>query len=382
MNTSFRAVCEAAAAEWSVPALAVGTAVGDDVSVVALGCDAGTRFRAASITKPFTALLTGGLLDLEDATGAWPDEVRVRHLLSHLSGFDCELADGELSRFGYGDGALAAAVEELTAVRRFVGIDEVWSYANTGYWLAGHLAALRADRTYEDALAERVLAPFGLEATSFAAPDIDGTGPYVVPGPYPRARRPSGGLVSTASDLVQFGRRLLEAPFFSEMRKPRGKPIGGVYGLGLFGERVGGVDVWGHPGSYGGFQTQLLLVPDARAVFVGLTNCESGAKALYDVENAFFDDVLGARRILAPFVEVADEQLAACAGRYENSDTTADIRSAHGGLVLSAADEELFLRPLGGGTFRVPDGPHVRERIDFPRDGFVRLGSRLAARVA
>jgi CubicO group peptidase (beta-lactamase class C family) len=362
--------------------MAVGTAVGGDVSVVALGCDPGTRFRAASITKPFTALLAGGLLGLDEATGVWPDEVRVRHLLSHTSGFDCELTGSDLSRFGDGDGALAAAVEELAAVRRFVGVDELWSYANTGYWLAGHLAAVRAEGTYEDALAGRVLAPLGLEATSFAEPDIDGTGPFVVPGPYPRARRPSGGLVSTASDLVQFGRHLLEAPFFSEMRVPHGKPIGGVYGLGLFGERVGGVDVWGHPGSYGGFQSQLLLVPDARAVFVGLTNSESGAKALYDIENAFFDDVLGARRILAPFVEVADEELAACAGRYENSDATADIRPAHGGLVLAAAEEELFLRPLGGGRFRVPDGPHVRERIDFPRDGFVRLGSRLAVRVA
>lgn len=382
MNASFRAVCEAAAAEWAVPAMAVGTAVGDSVSVVTLGCDAGTRFRAASITKPFTALLAGGLLDLDEATGVWPDEVRVRHLLSHMSGFDCELVGGDLSRFGDGDGALAAAVDELAAVRRFVGIDEVWSYANTGYWLAGHLAAVRADATYEDALAERVLNAFGLEATSFAEPDIEGTGPFAVPGPYPRARRPSGGLVSTASELVQFGRRLLEAPFFSEMLVPRGKPIGGVYGLGLFGERVGGADVWGHPGSYGGFQSQLLLVPDARAVFVGLTNSELGAKALYDVENAFFDEVLGARRILAPFVEVADEDLAACAGRYANSDATADIRPAHGGLVLAAAGEELFLRPLGGGRFRVPDGPHVRERIDFPRDGLVRLGSRLAARVA
>lgn len=382
MNASFHAVCEGAAAEWSVPALAVGTAVGDETSVLAFGCERDTRFRAASITKPFTALLTGGLLDLGDAAGVWPDDVRVRHLLSHMSGFDCELRNSDLSRLGDGDDALGAAATELPAVRRFVGCDEIWSYANTGYWLAGHLSALRAGETYEDALASRVLAPFGLEATSFGEPDLDGTGPFVVPGPYPRARRPSGGLVSTAADLVLFGRRLLAEPFFTEMSTPRGKPIGGVYGLGLFGERVGGVDVWGHPGSYGGFQSQLLLVPDASAVFVGLTNSEFGTKALYDVENAFFDEVLGARRVLAPFVDVASEELAACAGRYENSDATAEIRPAHGGLVLAVADEELFLRPLGGRRFRVPDGPHVRERIDFPRDGLVRLGSRLAARVA
>lgn len=381
MNASFHAVCEAAAADWSVPAMAVGIAVGDDVSVTGLGCEADTRFRAASITKPFTALLAAGLLDLDDTTGVWPDDVRVRHLLSHMSGFDCELPESDLSRLGDGDDALAAAVTELPGVRRFVGCDEIWSYANTGYWLAGHLSALRAGEPYEDALASRVLVPFGLDATSFGEPDLDGTGPSVVAGPYPRARRPSGGLVSTVADLVRFGQRLLAVPFFNEMSRPHGKPIGGVYGLGLFGERVGGVDVWGHTGSYGGFQSQLLVVPAAQAVLAGLTNSEFGAKALYDVENAFFAEVLGAERVLAPFVEITHEELVALAGRYENSDATADIRVADGGLMLAVADEELFVRPLGEGRFRVPDGPHVRERIDFPREGLVRLGSRLAARV-
>ena len=381
MNTSFHAVCEAAAEAWTVPAMTVGTAVGDETSVVALGCDPGTRFRAASITKPFTAFLAAALLDLDGATGVWPDDVRVRHLLSHTTGFDCELPDGDLSRLGAGDDALAAAVAELPGVDRFVGVEEIWSYANTGYWLAGHLAASRAGTTYEEALEARVLAPFRLEATSFGEPDLEGTGTGAGEGPYPRARRPSGGLVSNATDLVRFGQRLLAEPAFAEMRQPRGKPIGGVYGLGLFGERVGDVDVWGHSGSFGGFQSQLLLVPAVDAVFVGLTNSGSGAKALYDIEQAFFDHTLGARRVLPPFVDLPEETVARHAGRYANSDAAAEIRAQAGGLVLAVDGEEVFLRPIDERRFRVPDGPYVRERIDFPRDGFVRLGSRLAARV-
>jgi CubicO group peptidase (beta-lactamase class C family) len=382
MNASFRELCEAAAAAWAVPALAVGTAIGGDVSVVAVGCQAETRFRAASITKPFTAFLVAGVLDLDDATGVWPSDVRVRHLLSHLSGFDCELPDGDLSRLGTGDDALAAAVAELPSVRRFVGVGDIWSYANTGYWLAGHLAASRLGTTYEDALTTRVLEPFGLATTSFDEPDLAGTGIGELGGPYPRARRPSGGLVSNVADLVRFGQRLLAEPAFAAMARPYGTPIGGVYGLGLFGERVGEADVWGHSGSYGGFQSQLLLVPAAGAVFVGLTNSGSGAKALYEVEQGFFDEVLGARRVAARFVELPDSDLAQHAGRYENGDAAAEIRVQDGGLVLADAGEELFLRPIGGQRFMVPDGPHVRERIDFPRDGLVRLGSRLAARVA
>jgi CubicO group peptidase (beta-lactamase class C family) len=382
MNRPIYESCVSAAAAWDVPALAVGAAVSDELSIVALGCEPDTRFRAASITKPFTALLACGLLDLEAPTGIWPPEVRIRHLLSHTSGFDCELADGDMRRLGDGDGALAAAVRELPAVERLVGADEIWSYANTGYWLAGHLAAERAGSTYEEALAERVLGPLGLDATSFSEPDLAGTGLGALDGPYPRARRPSGGLVSSVVDLVHFGQRLLAEPLFADMRRPHGKPIGGVYGLGLFGERVAGVEVWGHPGSYGGFQSSLLVIPEARAVFVGLTNSGSGAKALYDVENVFFDEMLGAPRSLAPFVELADEQLARYAGRYANSDGIAEIRPASGGLELLVDDEEMFLRPIGERVFRVPDGPHVRERVDFPREGLVRLGSRLAALVS
>jgi CubicO group peptidase (beta-lactamase class C family) len=382
VNTSFHAACEAAAEAWSVPAMAIGTSSGETLSVVALGCEPETRFRAASITKPFTALLACGLLDLDATTEVWPDDVRVRHLLSHTSGFDCELPDGDLSRLGLGDDALGAAIAELPAVRRFVGVEEIWSYANTGYWLVGHLAAHRADATYEDALSTRVLESSRLDATSFGEPDLPGTGAGALAGPYPRARRPSGGLVSTVADLVRFGRRLLDEPAFAEMARPYGRPIGGVYGFGLFGERVGSFDVWGHSGSYGGFQSQLLLVPEARAVFTGLTNSGTGAKALYEVEQAFFDDVLAARRVLVPFAELSDAELAQYEGRYANSDAEAEIRADSGGLVLSIAGEEIFHRPIGAARFRVPDGPHVRERLDFPRDGLVRLGSRLAARIA
>jgi CubicO group peptidase (beta-lactamase class C family) len=132
MNRSFPEICESAAASWAVPALAVATAAGDDVSVSAVGCDPDALFRVASVTKPFTALLALGLLDLVETTGVWPADVEIRHLLSHTSGFDCELPERDLARFGGGDGALAAVVDELPATRRFLGVEQVWSYANTG----------------------------------------------------------------------------------------------------------------------------------------------------------------------------------------------------------------------------------------------------------
>jgi CubicO group peptidase (beta-lactamase class C family) len=382
MDTRIQQACEAAAAQWDVPALGVGIRVGGDIETAYAGCDGGTRFRIASVTKPMVALLVLSLLDPGEGTGGvWPPDVRVRHLLSHTSGFDCELPERDQRRFGDGDDALVRCVAELPDVRRLVGIDEIWSYANTGYWLAGFLAAARAGSSFEDALTERVLAPAGLEATSFAEPGLDGHGKDVEPPPYPRARRPSGGLASTVPDVLRFAGRLLEEPLFARMREVHGKPVGGVYGLGLFGERVAGVDVWGHTGSYGGFEASLLSVPDRGAIFVGLANAERGRRALRALEDRFFELAIGARRAVPVYEDADPGELAAWAGVYENGDGRYVVEPSGANLVIRHQDGAGVGRKIGPTTFAFATGEWAGNRFDFPREGFARFGSRLASRV-
>jgi CubicO group peptidase (beta-lactamase class C family) len=384
MITPFPALCEAVAADWDVPSLAVGLAAGGEVETVFLGCEPDTRFRIASITKPFTATLATAVLDLEAPTGVWPGDVRVRHLLSHTSGFDCELPDGDNDKHGFGDDALTRCVQEVAEVRRFLPVETVWSYANSGYWLAGWLAAERCGETFEDALARHVIGPAGLEATSFSEPDLAGTGEGARELPYPRSRRPSGGLTSTVADLLRFGAWHLAEPSSAQLRAVHGAPIRGAYGLGLFGERVGGAEVWGHTGSYGGFQSSFLLVPSHDAIFVGLTNAGAGGKALRPLEDAFLERVLGARRASPPYVKLSAEAYAGFAGRYENSDGTYRVEypPRSEGLVVDWEGAEHVALALDERTFQIPVGPRVGERFDFPHPGFGRFGSRLAARVA
>jgi CubicO group peptidase (beta-lactamase class C family) len=379
LDSSFLQASEAAALTWEVPALALGVSVGNEVETHAIGCAPDTIFRVASITKPFTAALAVDLLDLEGSSEIWPSDVRVRHMLSHTSGFDADA--GDLGRFGDGDDALEALVAELPKIRRFVGIEQAWSYANTGYWLAGRMCAERAGETYENALAERVLGPAALDATSFGEPDLEGTGRDALPGPYPRARRPSGGLVSNVPDLLRFGRWLLAWPELTRMRVVHGKPTAGVYGLGLHGERVDGVEVWGHGGSWGGFQSSLLVVPDRDAIFVGLTNHSRGAKALWEVENAFFEQAIGTRRRVPQTVDLPDEKRDAFTGSYANSDGWTEVEFAVDGLSVKTEDGEFPARAIGDRTFEITEGDRVRERFDFPLEGFGRFGSRLAERI-
>ncbi len=380
MNAPFSSQIEAAAGAWDVPALAAGFSVGGKTVTGAVGCEAGTVFRVASVTKPFTATLAVDLLDLEAPTGIWPDDVQVRHLLSHTSGYDGEC--GDLARFGAGDDALGNAVAELPGLRRFAGVEEVWAYANSGYWLAGHLTAERAGEPYEDALAARVLRPAGLESTSFGEPELDGTGPDAKDGPYPRARRPSGGLVSNVPDLIRFGRRHLARPESARLRVPHGNPIGAVYGLGLYGERVGGVEVWGHGGSYGGFQSSLLVVPDRDAVFAGLTNSSHGERALRELEDLFFEHVLSARREVPETVTLSAALLGSFTGTYANADHRLEITAAAAGLVVSFEGSAFATRAIGERTFEIIEGEYAQARFDFPIEGFARFESQLVERVA
>jgi CubicO group peptidase (beta-lactamase class C family) len=381
LDSRFFQACEGAAIEWNVPALAVGASVAGKVETFAIGCSAETLFRVASVTKPFTATLALELLDPQAATGVWPADVRVRHLLSHTSGYDCELRAGDQARFGFGDDALAAQAKELPGVRRWVGVEQCWSYANTGFWLAGWLAAVQAGASYEDALARHVLTPAGLESTSFGEPELEGTGASTIDGPYPRARRPSGGLVSNVPDLLRFGQWHLARPRSAQMRIVQGKPTAGVYGLGMFGERVDGVEVWGHGGSYGGFESSLLVVPDRDAVFVGLTNSSRGSKALYAVEDEFFQRLLGARRQVAEPFDLPAEARDAFTGSFANSDGWTEVALTDDGLLVTVDEAEFPARAIGENTFEIASGERIRERFDFPLEGFGRFGSRLAERV-
>jgi CubicO group peptidase (beta-lactamase class C family) len=381
LDSRFFQACEAAAIEWNLPALAVGVSVGGQVETFAVGCEVETLFRVASVTKPFTTALALELLDPQATTGVWPPDVRIRHLLSHTSGYDCELALGDQARFGAGDDALAAQLAELPTVRRFMGVEQCWSYANTGFWLAGWLAAEQAGASFEDALARHVLAPAGLEATSFGEPELVGTGRNLVEGPYPRARRPSGGLVSNVTDLLRFGQWHLQHPRSAQMRIVHGKPAAGVYGLGMFGERLGDTEVWGHGGSYAGFQSSLLVVPDNDAVFVGLTNSSLGSKALHEIEDEFFERLVGARRNVPESVDLPSPVREGFTGSYANSDSWTEVALSDDGLLVTIDEVALPARAIGELTFEITAGDHIRERFDFPLEGFGRFGSRLAERV-
>lgn len=187
-------------AEARVPALSVALHRADrplwTLAVGGTGNDAPlgpqTPFRIGSVTKTFTAVLVlqardDGLLDLDDPIGAHLDlpahgELTVRRLLSHTAGLQRE-PHGDVW-----DSLRLPAVDELIAdlarAERVLPPARRLHYSNLGMALLGHAVARLRGGTWAEVLADRVLTPLGLTATT------------VTPGP----TAATGFLVDTYSD--------------------------------------------------------------------------------------------------------------------------------------------------------------------------------------
>jgi CubicO group peptidase (beta-lactamase class C family) len=358
-----------------------------------------TTFRIASITKPFTATLALYLalsqaLDFAEEVPAPGPDVTVRHLLSHLGGFESEC--GDLARFGEGDDALTLLATELMRQPQVVPPGELWSYCNAGYWLLGWFLAERAGSGYEDALTDWVLRPLGLSRTGFGAPEATGHDPEPVADVFPRARRPSGGLVSNVVDLLEFARLHLDEPETALLREPVAPTPHGYYGFGLALDRAGELELWGHNGSYGGFESRFVLEPERRFAFVGLSNSSRGGLALEEILDAALERTLGTRRPRRRTVRIAADELELLAGRYAQPELVVALAAAGRGLrvdlarVEPATGEETreaptHARPIGRRLFELEDGDRRGARFDFHPDSgppqFVRFASRLTERV-
>ena len=282
MDSTFLQACEACRRAIGRARAAVGRSCRTGASrSVAVGCEPDDplpdRLDHEAVHRALRAVQ---LLDLERSTGVWPDDVRVRHLLSHTSGFDCEL--GDLARFGDGDDALGRAVAELPAVRRSWRRGELFSYANTGYWLAGRLLADAAGTTYEEAVARaRPATRAGCRPRASTSRRLPGTGPDGAPSSVPACAQALGRprlhvpptcsafggwqLAAPGPRPARLARRCRRARSTARLRRRAGRRT----------SRSGGTAAPTAASS-----RQLLLVPGRGAVFAGLTNSGRGRPAL------------------------------------------------------------------------------------------------------
>lgn len=220
----------------------------------------GSRFRIASVTKPFVAaaalrlvedhrlrleasideLLPSAYLDVLRAGGYRPEAITLRHLLTHTSGiydFTADAYDPSIT-----DGFVRAAMADPQ--RRWTRLEQVrfamdhghpygapgqvYAYSDTGACLVGEILERATGRTMGAAIRELLgLERLGLahtyhESVDPEPPDLPPLrhqyeGEFDVAGFDPSVDLwGGGGLVSTCGDLARFFRALLRGEVFRQ----------------------------------------------------------------------------------------------------------------------------------------------------------------------
>lgn len=327
------------AQEHTTPGLAVGVLVDGRALVATAGVtsttdplpvDDTTLFMVGSTSKTFTAtalmaLVDRGAVSLQDPVAAHvpalrlqdPDvaaTVTVRRLLDHTSGWRGDLNPDT----GWGEDALARALEALAEAPQENPPGAVVSYSNSALMLAGHLVAAVHGTTFEVAVRELVLEPLGLTDSCFLPWEMalrraavghvlrpDGPTPLPV-FPTVRATGPVGGLWSSVRDQLRWaayhldGRTSGTAPLREEtrllMQQPSATARSTITGVGLSWllKQHGDVRLVTHGGNVSNLQTSTFaLAPDHGAAVTVLTNAKHGTAIGTQVEAWLLQDRLG-----------------------------------------------------------------------------------------
>jgi CubicO group peptidase (beta-lactamase class C family) len=254
-----------------------------------------TRFRLASLTKPFTAIAVlmlhaEGKLNINDSVclyiqpcpPAW-QSVTIRHLLSHTSGipnytdfFDFELSEMQNTTPG-----------ELIGRFRDLPLNyepgSMYYYNNSGYVLLGVIIEHASGQTYEDFLRANIFEPLNMENTgydhnvNFIHDQAIGYSTVGIEAPFidVSTLHAAGSLYSTVEDMYRWEQALYDNYLLPRsLREEMFTPV--HYGYG-YGWRIGTMfdrPAMSHPGFINGFSNYMVRFPNTRTFIIVCSNLE------------------------------------------------------------------------------------------------------------
>ncbi len=262
--------------------------------------EADTVHAIASMTKAFTAtsilmLRERGLLSLEDTIDQYipwypgGDQIKIRHLLSQSSGILEMTNHPDLwPLFG-----TFHTPEQLFDYFLYEPLSfppgSAFEYSNSNFVTAGLIVEYVSGLSYRDFLAENILAPLGMDRTSYDPFEVDfpdkAVGYATLDPPvvawylHPSVPYAAGAVYASVEDLYKWdqallGEGLLSAASLEEMYTPGY----GSYGYGWYVDEmeVGGASyrhVW-HWGGYVGFHSYFSRLVDENVAVIVLLNTD------------------------------------------------------------------------------------------------------------
>lgn len=397
--TELERVVLAELAETKTPGAAVAIVQGDriiyakgfGVANVETGQAVSTEmlFRIGSMTKMYTAaalvqLAEEGKLDLNAPIGRYLEglpprlsSVTAHQLLSHTAG----LADAA-SLFGrHDESALVAQVREYNDSHLFTEPGAIFSYANPGFVIAGHLVERLSGKPYSEVVKARVLEPLGMTRSTFQ-PTLAMTYPFSVghagapdqpatvlrPMEDNAAIWPAGFLFSNTTDLARFaiafmhggridGKQVLSPGLIERLASAaaplRSQVEGGSYGYGLMVRSHRGVRLVEHGGTMTGFASDFAMAPEQKVAVIVLANRRT--HLMKTVEKAFELMLPLAPKAEQPKpLEFTARELDEYVGRYgQRPGAGVELVRSENGLALKTSSTQAPLTKIGTDVFTV-----------------------------
>lgn len=283
---------------------------------------AGTMYRLASVTKPFTSvavlqLAEAGKLNLaEPAHARCPSyrapsgEPTIRQLLAHQGGLRHTTDEEDTTITG--EESLAESVTRIAGEGLDFEPGTETGYTSWGYAVLGCVIEEVSGRRYMDYLEENILEPAGMTATvrdlpDFAAPGFSPgfrlRGGEAVPSEVvdTRFKVSASGLISTAADLSRFAvalyaGRLLGAEALADLFEVQatadGEPTRFTLGWIAASDRTYG-DAYYFAGSMEGSTAFLYLIPGREYALAILANRERSVPRIVPMVRPIVRAVLG-----------------------------------------------------------------------------------------
>jgi D-alanyl-D-alanine carboxypeptidase len=254
---------------------------------------AASRFRIASVTKMYTAvmilqLVEEGKLKLTDTLDAFVPQVpnaakiTVGQMLSHRSGIPNVRPD----QVPWKPGDAVTKDEMLAQIVK--GVPEFepgtkHSYSNSGYFLLGQILEKVTAKSYAQALDERILSRIGLKDTYVATGPIDvnkgEAQTYVYAGgdwkqgfeTHPSIARQ---LVSTPADMARFIGALFDLKLISRQSLDQMTTIRDGDGMGITTFTFAGKTFYGETGGGDNYGTWLAYLPEEKLAVAYATNAK------------------------------------------------------------------------------------------------------------
>jgi D-alanyl-D-alanine carboxypeptidase len=345
-----------------------------------------TRYRIASITKTYTAvmifqLVEEGKLKLNDHLDKFfpqipnASKITIAHILSHRSGIP-ELTVEAGWRMQ--PRTHEEIVAEIAKGKPVFEPDSQHLYSNSGYVLLGYIVEKVGGQQYQEVLKQRITAKIGLKDTYMGVgkPNVGNNESlsYRYMGKWEEAPEMdlsipagAGAIISTTADMAKFIQALFDLKLVSKSSLDQMKTMRDGEGMGMEPFSFAGRTLYGHTGGSNVSGAWLAYEPNEKVAMAYTTNAK--IIPVSDIIAAVFDIYWNKPYEVPTFnaVEVSPEILDQYVGVYVMAGTPAKMTVTRKGTTISIQNgaNTIPLEAIATNKFKLAYG--VTVEFDAPK---------------